>query len=240
MKRVISKERDVFRPRGQLLREMELATANPTDVIRVLEGRLSEERKRRIDVVLEHRTRRLSVAIEGVIDPHNTAAVIRTSDAFGLQTVHVIERDDRKFFSSRKVTQGAHKWVDLGFWKDPAVFAKKLKGEGKRVLIAAANGDLNLGELNPLEPMVLVFGNEHEGISSDMQAVADGAFRIPMFGFVQSMNVSVAAAIAIASLRKDGVGDLSSEEREILRARFYMRAIRAGYDIVMLDKGFRR
>lgn len=207
---------------------------HPAEVVAILGPRLSEERRTRIDSVVNHRTNKLTVAIEGVNDPHNTAAVIRSSDAFGIQVVHVLERGTR-FRSSRKVTQGAHKWVDLGVWQSPSAFCEAMAGEGKKVLIAAADGESDLEAMDDGADLALVFGNEHEGVSQDMRDLADGAFRIPMWGFVESLNISAAAAIVLSNLRRNGVGTLPSEEKEILRARFYLRAVRAGYDIALRE-----
>ncbi|MCP4599415.1 MAG: RNA methyltransferase [Proteobacteria bacterium] len=235
MRRVCSDGRDIFSPKGQLAQEIELATQASDEVVRVLEDKLSKERRGRIDAVIAHRTRQITVAIEGVRDPHNTAAIIRTADAFGLQVVHVIERGTR-FISSRKVTQGTHKWVDLGVWESVEPFAETVHEEGKKILVASADGDISLCELNPSEPMALVFGNEHEGVSPEMRSICDGAFSIPMFGFTESINVSVAAAIALAAVRSNGGGDLTPQEADVMRARFYLRAVRAGYDIVMHER----
>jgi tRNA (guanosine-2'-O-)-methyltransferase len=235
MKRISVNSDDVFRPKGQLSKEIELAGSIPHEIESILGKRLSDDRRKRIEDVVRHRTNRLTVAIEGVRDPHNTAAIIRTSDAFGLQVVHIIERGNR-FLSSRRVTQGAHKWVDLGVWKQPKQFVKSVRKDGKKILCAAADGGVALNEIDPLQPMALVFGNEHEGISPEMRALADGSFRIPMSGFVESLNVSVAAAITIAELRKDRRGDLPPDELAVLRARYYLRAVRAGYDIVMMKR----
>jgi tRNA (guanosine-2'-O-)-methyltransferase len=234
MKRITANSHDVFRPKGQLSKEIELASKFPHEIETILGARLSDERRQRIDDVVGRRTNRLTIAIEGVRDPHNTAAVIRTSDAFGIQAVHIIEGGNR-FLSSRRVTQGAHKWVDLGVWKQPNQFIDSVKKEGKSVLYAAADGGVSLDEINPNQAFALVFGNEHEGISPEMKSLADGSFRIPMSGFVESLNVSVAAAITIAALRKDGKGDLPPNELAVLRARYYLRAVRAGYDIVKLE-----
>jgi tRNA (guanosine-2'-O-)-methyltransferase len=211
-----------------------LATESPAAVISCLGDRMSRERRERIDGVVARRTNRLALAMEGVQDPHNTAAVIRTCDAFGVQAVHVIENGIR-FLSSKKVTQGSHKWIDLGVWERPGLFADVMREQGKKILVADADGAVPLHELDPRSPMVLVFGNEHEGISPAMRSVAQGSFRIPMFGFVESVNVSVAAAITLAALRGEGGGDLSPAEADRLRARFYLRAVRAGYDIVIRE-----
>jgi tRNA (guanosine-2'-O-)-methyltransferase len=226
---------DVFRPRGQARRELELARAEPERVVRVLSAFLTEARRERIEQVLARRTRRLVLATEGIYDPHNSAAVIRTAEALGVQTVHVVQ-GPCGFRSSRKVTQGAHKWVDLAVWARPESFALHMRAEGRTVLVAAAGeGGLDLRDLTLERPLALVFGNESEGVSPRMRALSDGTFAIPMHGFVESFNVSVAAAIATFALRSDGAGDLDPEDRRVLRARFYLRAVRAGHDIVVRD-----
>jgi tRNA (guanosine-2'-O-)-methyltransferase len=236
MRRVSADGHDIFRPTGQLRREIELAGRRPRRVVEILREHLSSERADRIDATVSHRTRSLTVAIEGVRDPHNTAAVIRTADAYGLQEVHVVERGVR-FLSSRRVTQGAHKWVDLGVWSGAESFTDQMRRQKKRILVASVDGATPIADLVGESGLALVFGNEHEGVSAEMRALADGAFAIPMYGFVESFNVSVAAALSISRLRRDGRGDLGDVEAAVLRARFYLRAVRAGYDIVTRKLG---
>lgn len=236
MRRVHAIDGDLFRPRGQVRKEVELARSSPGEVIRALGPRLSGDRRRRIDEVVAHRTRLLAVAVEGVHDPHNTAAVIRTADAFGVQAVHVVE-GEKEFLSSRKVTQGAHKWVDIAVWSSAEPFLERMREQGRQVLVADMEGSIDVRDLRIDHPTALVFGNEAEGISRRMREVAGGAFHIPMHGFSESFNVSVAAAITLSILRADGRGDLTSEEADILRARFYLRAVRAGYEIALSEIG---
>ncbi|MDD5306147.1 MAG: RNA methyltransferase [Deltaproteobacteria bacterium] len=230
MRRVLTANGDIFRPKGPLKREIDLATERTADVIRVLGGHLSDARRRHIDEVVAHRTRRLTVAVEGVSDPHNAAAVIRTADAFGVQTVHVVESGVR-FVSSRKVTQSAHKWVDLVTWPAPGEFARAMSEAGFAILVAAADGALTVADVPRDRRVALAFGNEHEGVSAQMRGLAQGSFRVPMFGFVESLNVSVAAGVALAALRADGAGDLEPRDAETLRARFYLRAVKASVEI---------
>ena len=230
--------KDAFRPRPMAERERELARTDARGVIEALGPRLSEERRRRIDAVVANRTSRLQVALEGVHDPHNAAAVVRTADAYGVQRVHIVEHGVR-FRASRKVTQGAHKWVDISVWKTPEPFVAAMHDAGARVLVAAMDGAVPLPNLDPAQPTALVFGNEADGISEELRELADGAFRIPMYGFVESLNVSVAAAIAISTLRAQGGGDLPRAEADELRARFYLRAVRAGFEIACLEIGGR-
>ena len=225
---------DIFKPKGQLKREIALAEKMPSQVTHILAEKLSQARRARIDRVVANRIRGLAIAIEGLIDPHNTAAVIRTAEAFGMQTVHVVERNSR-FLSSRKVTQGTHKWVDLAVWKRAEAFHQVVKAEGKKVLIADAGASMSFESLSSSDPRVLVFGNEHLGVSEKMRALSDGAFSIPMVGFAESVNVSVAAGIVISAMCRPLSGDLSPREQKVLRARFYLRAVRNGYDIVMRE-----
>jgi tRNA (guanosine-2'-O-)-methyltransferase len=236
MKRVSGEGGDVFKPKGQLKREIALAEQYPDEVVRILSAHLSGDRIKRIDRVAARRIRKQTVAIEGVLDPHNSAAVIRTAEAFGLQTVHVVEGAYR-FLSSRKITQGTHKWVDLAVWKRPIDFERAVRKEGKAILIADAGADHTLYDIATRKDIALVFGNEHLGISDEMRSLADGAFSIPMTGFAESINVSVAASIAIAHICRAKTGDLGHAEQEVLRARFYLRAVRAGYDIVRRELG---
>jgi tRNA (guanosine-2'-O-)-methyltransferase len=231
MRHISASNLDVFRPMGQLERELRLAQQHPKEVVEALRPWLSETRQSRIEQVLTHRTRTLAVAVEGVRDPHNVAAVIRSADAMGVQAVHIIE-NGRPFRSSRKVTQGAHRWLDIGVWEDPKSFAHLVRGQGKRIYYAAADASLSVEDICTHEPAVLVFGNEHEGISPAMRDLADGGFCVPMYGFVDSFNISVAASLALYALRHAGRGDLSDDERKILRARFYLTAVNKGYEIV--------
>ncbi|MBN2340701.1 MAG: RNA methyltransferase [Deltaproteobacteria bacterium] len=228
---------DAFTPTGQSRRETAIAETHPEFVCRVLEEFLTDARRDTIENVVSHRTQSLHVAVEGLQDPHNTAAIIRTADAFGVQNIHIIEGATR-FRSSASVTQGAHKWIDIRIHHNAHDFVSAMKIEGRTVLVAAMDGAKPVGELTPGEQLVLVFGNESEGITDEMRELADGAFHIPMYGFVESFNVSVAAAISISTLRKGGQGDFSAPQQQVLKARYYLRSVRAAYDILAQHPDF--
>ncbi len=230
MRCVNREENDIFKPGSQLGREMELATKHPQGVIRALAPYINAERRELIARVVEMRIRKLTAAVEGVADPHNTAAVIRTAEAFGMQTVHIIE-NDAEFKSTRRVTRGTHKWIDFSVWKNPDEFAEEVHCQGKRILVADARAADSLYEIDATIPTALVFGNERRGISERMRTLSDGAFSIPMKGFAESLNVSVAAAVSISVLCRQLPSDLHDEEKTVLKARFYLRAVGAGYDI---------
>jgi tRNA (guanosine-2'-O-)-methyltransferase len=186
--------------------------------------------------VVNNRIRRLTAAVEGVADPHNTAAVIRTAEAFGLETVHIIE-NDASFRSTHRVTRGTHKWIDFSVWKNPDEFAEAVRAQGKIILAADARAERSLYDLDSKLPTALVLGNERKGISDKMRALSDGAFFIPMKGFAESLNVSVAAAVSISTLCRKISGDLCDDEKAVLKARYFLRAVSAGYDIAEFALG---
>ncbi len=236
MRRVNGEEGDIFKPKGQLKAEIDLATAHPKQAVEILRPFIAAERFEFIEWVVENRIRHLTAAVEGVFDPHNTAAVIRTAEAFGMQTVHIIE-NDTPFQSTRRVTRGTHKWIDFAVWKAPEAFAPAVRSENKKIFVADARADRSLYDLDPEAPCAVVFGNEQKGISDAMRRLSDGAFYIPMKGFAESFNVSVAAAVTISTLCKNEAGDLSQNEKLVLKARYCLRAVRAGYDIMTLALG---
>lgn len=158
-------------------------------------------------------------------NPHNCSAILRTCEALGILEVFVIE-EDFPFQFSPKVTQGAEKWVRLRRFRRAEPAFQELRARGFRIFAATPHGDLSLEELAVDAPLALVFGNENVGLSPEVLGQCDGTFRIPMFGFTESLNVSVAAGIAlyfVASARRRLLGksgDLSSEDQEALMAEY--------------------
>jgi tRNA (guanosine-2'-O-)-methyltransferase len=169
--------------------------------------------------VLDHRLGSLRVVVENLHNPHNTSAVLRTCEAMGIQHIHVVESVS-KFAVARGITKGSHKWLTLHKHRNFADCAKELKDEGFSIYAAMLKKDaVPLPALPIDQNIALVFGNEHAGVSSEAQAHCDGAYFIPMQGFVQSYNVSVATAISIYDIssrmrtqREDG-GALSAEQK---------------------------
>ena len=158
---------------------------------------------------------------------HNCSAILRTCEALGILEVFVIE-EDFPFQFSPKVTQGAEKWVRLRRFRRAEPAFQELRARGFRIFAATPHGDLTLEDLPVDAPLALVFGNENVGLSPEVLGQCDGTFRIPMFGFTESLNVSVAAGIAlyfVASARRRLLGrpgDLSpSAQASLLSA--YLR-----------------
>ncbi len=196
-------------------------------------GFLLPERKERIDRAVANRTRTLAVVMEAFCDPQNVNAVFRTCDAFGVQEVHVVEGPMKPYDRNRKISQNADKWLDVARWKSTAECLAALKGRGFALYathLGARSGPL--AELSFAGKVALVFGNESRGVSDEALARADACYAIPMRGFVQSLNVSVAAAVSLAHAverreRERGRhGDLEDAEAEALRQRFYLLAVK--------------
>jgi tRNA (guanosine-2'-O-)-methyltransferase len=196
-------------------------------------GFLEPERKARIDAVVANRTRTLTVVMEAFCDPQNVNAVLRTCEAFGVQELHAIEGPMKPYDRNKKISQNADKWLDVRRWSSTGECLASLKSEGFAIYVThLGEGTRPLDALPFAGKVALVFGNEHRGVSDEAVALADAAYAIPMRGFVQSLNVSVAAAISIAKAveRREAErgrhGDLSDAEAGALRERFYLLAVK--------------
>ena len=188
---------------------------------------MTPERLARIDAVIEARLQSVTAILDRLVDPHNVAAILRTGEGMGLCAVHVVPGADRDAFAHRKVTQDAHKWIDVVHHDSGASAARFLAARG----FAVFAGHLERGARPPADlpvdrPVALLFGHEHEGPSRETLDACDGTFRIPMAGFTQSFNVSVAAGIALsqicaarrAFLKKPG--DLDVPRKQAFRSRY--------------------
>ncbi|PIF01325.1 MAG: rRNA methyltransferase [Maribacter sp.] len=165
-----------------------------------LEEFISEERKERFIRVLEERTKFITVAIEDVFQFHNTSAVIRSCDVFGLQSAHVVENRYGKRLD-KNIAMGAQKWVDVYRYGDTRSCISNLRGQGYRIIATTPHNDsCHLGEFEIKDRTALFFGTEKEGLSEEVIKEADGFLKIPMVGFTESLNISVSAAIILQHL----------------------------------------
>jgi tRNA (guanosine-2'-O-)-methyltransferase len=205
--------------------------APPEVVIAALSPLVTEARLRRIQEVVARRKRSVIPVLEGLTDPHNTSAVLRSADAFGLQEVHVLE-GPHGFPAAHRVSRGTDKWLDVIRHASSETCAAHLTARGYRLVVAAMGGRLTPEELRDVPRVALVFGNEHAGASEATHSLARETCAIPMVGFVESLNVSVAAAITLYTAAAHRPGDLSADEREHLTARFLMSTVRDSARIV--------
>lgn len=187
---------------------------------------VTQERRAKIARVVSARLAGLVAVCENFANPHNAAAILRTCEALGILNVFIIE-ELVPFEPSRAITQGAEKWLLIKRFRRAEKAFSELKEKGYRIYAAVPEkGSIPVEELPVEEPLALVFGNEKEGVSEKVLGFCDGTFKVPMWGFVESFNVSVAAAISLyisARRRRELLGrqgDLSPEEAESLRERY--------------------
>lgn len=197
-------------------------------IIEALLPFLTEERIETIETVLSQRICSAHVAIERPYDIHNGLAVVRTAEALGVNHVHFINAQMKKG-QGKGTTKGTLKWTHLH--KHPSL-EEFLQKKGGRILAgAAAEGSVSLTEVPIDKPICFLFGNEKEGISEEAQKACDLLFHVPMFGMVESYNLSVAAAITLydyVTRRRKEIGKEGElEGKELLeeKARYYVRSI---------------
>lgn len=192
-----------------------------------LRGIVLERRIERMDEILDLRTRRLAVLFEDVYHPHNASAVIRSTECFGVQDIHVVE-DSYHFRPSKDVVRGAGRWVSLHRHARLADALARVKADGYRVAATSVHpGSIELDEVPVDEPLVLVFGTEEVGLSEDAWQAADLPIHVPMQGFTESLNVSVTAALCLRALtqriRQRDDWRLTPAERAELRLTWLMQ-----------------
>ncbi len=193
-------------------------------LIEVLEPLVVEPRRARILEVVDGRTDNVTVAMDAPHDPHNGAAVMRTCDAFGIQTVHVVEALE-PFLFVRKVSLGTERWIDVVRHAayEPAIAC--LKRLGYTLVCAAADGELVPSDLSTIERLALVMGNERDGVSAAFLRASDYTVRIPMRGMVESLNLSVSTAILLHAAMATRQGDLTESRRREIYARGLIRSV---------------
>ena len=163
----------------------------------ILEGMITPRRMERLLGVLGARLGALRVVVENLKHPHNVNAVLRTCEALGVQHVHLVD-PGREFYIHRRIAKGSHKWLTLHRHGAFAPCAAELHAAGFRLYAAMPSaGATPVDRIDVGDPVALVFGNESEGVSPEARDICDGCYVVPMTGFVESFNVSVAAAISI-------------------------------------------
>ncbi len=187
------------------------------ELLKYLESFLTPQRIARFAEVLEKRTEYITVAIEDVFQLHNTSAIIRSCDVFGIQSIHLVEgRFGNKL--DKNIALGAQQWVDSYRYKDSKSCMEHLRKKGYQIVATTpAPGAIGLDEFKIGQKIALFFGTEKEGLSEEILENADVALRIPMVGFSESLNVSVSAAIILQQLssqlrQSDHPWKLSEEE----------------------------
>ncbi|HTF05994.1 MAG TPA: RNA methyltransferase [Bacteroidia bacterium] len=175
------------------------------ELLQFLSQYISENRLAKIEHIAKERTRYLSIAVEDIYQPHNASAVMRSAECFGIQDVHVIENKN-KYKPSKEITKGANNWLTMHHYNaaenNTLDCIRTLKKQGYRVIATTPHEKYSM--IDKLDvtkgKMALFFGTELEGISEDVRNEADELVRIPMYGFTESFNISVSAAICLYQL----------------------------------------
>ncbi|MDB4942406.1 MAG: tRNA ((18)-2-O)-methyltransferase [Labilithrix sp.] len=191
---------------------------DPARVVALLEPLVLERRAQRLRDVIGRRLSSVQVVFDAPHDPHNGAAVVRSCEAFGVQFVNVIERLE-DFLAAPSVSKGSEKWVDLRRWPSVEPAIAGLQAEGFELVAAHPEGELTPNDLAAIPKLAIVLGNERDGIARELEAACTRRVRVPMRGFMESLNVSVSAAILLAQATLGRTGDLSEADRLRLYAR---------------------
>ena len=158
----------------------------------------TERRLNRLEQVLRSRQPDLTIVMENIHDPHNVSAVLRSCDAAGVMEVQLIYTDVVFPDIGKKSSASAKKWVEVRQFKNVNECYKKLHEEGFSIYATHLEEKAkSLYEINMTQKIAIVVGNEHNGVSQEAANSADGILQIPMFGMIQSLNVSVATAVIL-------------------------------------------
>lgn len=160
---------------------------------------LSDERAEKIYACVSRRQPSLTIVLENVHDPHNVSAVLRSCDAIGIIDVHLVYHSGQSFPElGEKSSASARKWVLTHKHSSIDECYATLRRQGKRILTTGmSNEAISLYSVDFTEPIAIVFGNEHAGVSDEAIAKADGNMLIPQVGMIQSLNISVACAVTL-------------------------------------------
>lgn len=206
-------------------------------LLKYLESYLTEHRRERFTSVLKQRTKYFTVATEDVYQLHNTSAVIRSCDVFGIQEVNIIEEVNTKRID-REIAMGAQKWVDLNRYNTVNQCIKDLKTKGYQIVATTPHAeDCDLIDFDISKKSCFFFGRETEGLSQQVLDEADCFLKIPMFGFTESLNISVSAAIILqhvtSKLRNSDIPWQLKEEERIAKRFDWIEKTIKNYDAIV-------
>lgn len=202
-----------------------------------LEGFITPERKARFLDILEDRTNYITVAIEDVYQMHNTSAVVRSCDVFGVQQAHLIESKFGKRLD-KDIAMGAQQWVDIKRYNTTTDCIDTLREKGYKIVATTPHrNNCSLTDFKLEGKTALFFGTERDGLSEEVLEKADSFLKIPMVGFTESLNISVSAAIILhtltSQLRKESINwRLTEEEKLEKRLDWTKKSVRSLNDVL--------
>ena len=207
--------------------------------ISYLEGFVTENRKEVFKKVLSQRTRYFTVVLEDLYQMHNVSAVVRSADIFGWQDLHIVQKKyDPKL--SHAIAKGAEKWLDIQRYEHTQDAINQLKQKGYRIVATTPHtDDVNLPDFDISQPAAFFFGVEKDGLSELVMEQADVFLKIPMYGFTESFNISVAAALIMHSLTEslrasDIAWQLTEREQKQIYLQWLEKSIKS-IDLIKKD-----
>jgi tRNA (guanosine-2'-O-)-methyltransferase len=205
------------------------------DFIEYLSSFISENKLRRFEEVLEYRTRYLTVVLEDIYQPQNTSAVIRSCELLGLQDLHIIENENQ-YTLNPDVVVGSNKWIRLYKHKknenNTLTCFERLRAKGYKIVATSPHKNDYTPENIPLDhKLAFVIGKEKAGLSDDAMNNADMYLNIPSYGFTESYNLSVSAAITTYTLLQRLRGSnyswrLSREEKNEIKLQWMKKVVK--------------
>lgn len=167
-----------------------------------LQGLLTDRRIDLFEKVLNQRTDHFTVVAQDVYQLHNTSAVVRSCDVFGIQNLHIIEENLPRRID-KEIAMGAQKWVDVHRYNTSRECLHELRQQGYQIVATTPHNDSTmLADFDITKPSAIFFGTERNGLSEEILRESDTSIKIPMYGFTESLNISVSAAIILQSLRE--------------------------------------
>ncbi len=202
------------------------------EIVAKLAPHMTDERKLRIDKVIEQRTFHVATVVEHLYDIGNISAVMRSAESFGFLPFHIIERPGARYKMSDRISRGSEKWLDIYRHISTEECLRELRGAGYKIYATDLSASATIDDIDFCEKSAVIFGNEHDGITEVARAHVDKCFILPMRGFAQSFNISMAAALTFQTIHRQRLargssGDLSADEKVSLRAQYYLRTLTA-------------
>lgn len=197
---------------------------------------ITDHKKEFVNQVLDKRTRHVTVVLEEIFQSQNASAVIRTCECMGLQDIHIIE-NEVKYAINRRVLKGSYKWVDMIKYRTQQktgtqqCFAE-LKQRGYTILVTDPSPDgKSIYDVAIDKKLAIVMGNELHGTSAYALAHADEKVHIPMYGFTESLNISVSAALCLQAIiprvrQSDIAWQLTEAEKDLIRLQWYRKMVK--------------
>ncbi len=175
---------------------------SPADAWQLLSGKLSPERRAKMEKVARQRSGYLRLVLQDVHDPHNVGACLRSAEAFGIQNVDLVNVQ-QKFGKPSSVARGSRYWLNMQKFNSIELYLAALRTHGYAIAAAyPAQDAVTVGEIPIDRPLAIVFGNEHAGLHASWMDHIDHRFTIPMYGMVESFNISVSVALTLFNLQQ--------------------------------------